>query len=83
MTKSSASPEKPARTGTSFGRDLPRAYSIDSVVEICGLGRTSVYGEIKAGRLVARKCGRRTLVIDEDLQRWLETLPVVSSGHAQ
>jgi hypothetical protein len=72
-----------ARTCKSSAREFPRAYSIDAVVEISGLGRTSVYEEIKAGRLVARKCGRRTLVIDGDLQRWLEALPVLNSGDAQ
>jgi hypothetical protein len=50
------------------------AFSIAEVVQISGLGRTLVFAEIKAGRLVARKCGRRTLILGEDLRRWLSSM---------
>jgi excisionase family DNA binding protein len=51
-----------------------------SIVEACarsGVGRTTIYEMIKTGRLLARKCGRRTLILADDLQRCLEELPAV------
>jgi hypothetical protein len=51
------------------------AHSIAQLVEVSGLGRSFIYEEIKAGRLVARKAGRRTLVLHEDAERWLGSLP--------
>jgi len=41
------------------------------------MGATKAYEEIKAGRLVARKVGRRTIILDEDLKAWLDALPRV------
>jgi hypothetical protein len=38
------------------------------------IGLTTVRGEIKAGRLVARK-GRRTIIAAEDAKAWQERLP--------
>jgi hypothetical protein len=38
---------------------------------------TTVRGEIKAGRLVARKVGRRTIIAAEDAKAWREQLPKV------
>jgi excisionase family DNA binding protein len=51
------------------------AYSIAEVCANTGLGRDTVYGAIRAGRLVARKLGRRTIITDSDLRRFLEDLP--------
>jgi excisionase family DNA binding protein len=47
------------------------AYSIDSVCEILGVGRTRVHTLIAEGRLRAVKVGRRTLVLSEDLRALL------------
>jgi hypothetical protein len=41
------------------------------------IGLTTVRGEIKAGRLVARKVGRRTIIATEDAKAWQEQLPKV------
>lgn len=49
-----------------------------SVAEFCtifSIGRTAVYEEMKAGRLKARKCGRRTLIPRTEAERWLSSLP--------
>ena len=50
------------------------AYSIRQFCTACALGRTFVYEEIKAGRLRARKAGRRTLIDAAEVQRWLSAL---------
>jgi excisionase family DNA binding protein len=54
---------------------LPLARSIEDQAKRVGCGRTTIYGAIKSGALTARKIGRRTVVLDEDLRRWLVTLP--------
>jgi hypothetical protein len=51
------------------------ALSISEVVKASGVGRTLVFAEIKTGRLLARKCGRRTVVLIDDLQDWLRAMP--------
>ncbi|UGY28868.1 helix-turn-helix domain-containing protein [Bradyrhizobium septentrionale] len=54
------------------------AFPIAEVCKRTGLGRTTVYAAIKAGDLVARKYGRRTVVLGDDLARFLQSLPAVS-----
>ena len=56
-----------------------RALRISQVCELTGLGRTSVYAAIKQKRLIARKHGRRTLVLAEDLDTFLRSLAVMPS----
>ena len=42
--------------------------SIRVFCETYGIGRTKVYEEINAGRLKARKAGRRTIIADDDAE---------------
>ena len=51
------------------------ALSIPEAVSITGIGRTSLYASIKGGKLVARKCGKRTIILQSDLINWLNSLP--------
>jgi excisionase family DNA binding protein len=57
----------------------PRPYRVaHSIAEVCaatGLGRDGVYNAINAGRLTARKFGRRTVILDHDLRAFLDALP--------
>jgi hypothetical protein len=39
-----------------------------------------IYEEITAGRLIARKVGRRTIVRRSDALRWLRLLPSLDSN---
>src|SRR5689334_9591729 len=56
------------------------AYSIPETLRRVPVGRSFVYKAIRTGDLVARKCGRRTLILAEDLKRWLENLRPVNDG---
>jgi excisionase family DNA binding protein len=53
------------------------AYSIEDTARLASVGRTALYAEIKAGRLSARKVGRRTIILDRDLRAWLEAAPAL------
>ena len=52
-----------------------RAYRIRDVCRVTGLGRTTVYEAIKSGALIARRYGRCTIVLAEDLVVFLRNLP--------
>jgi hypothetical protein len=56
-------------------RAYQRAMSLRDFCKKYGVGRTKTYGEIKAGRLKARKAGRRTIITDDDAEEWLSNLP--------
>jgi excisionase family DNA binding protein len=58
-------------------RALQRAMSIEQFCERYEIGRTTAYAEIKEGRLRARKCGKRTVIADDDAEDWLQHLPVI------
>jgi excisionase family DNA binding protein len=51
------------------------AYSVNEVCALAGLGRDTVYLNIRLGKLVARKLGRRTIITAEDLRSFLQSLP--------
>jgi hypothetical protein len=55
------------------------AYSIPRLAKLSDLSRSLIYEEINAGRLVARKAGRRTIVRRSDAFRWLRSLPTVGA----
>ena len=56
------------------------AYSVAETMALSGLGRDTIYKAIHAGRLPARKMGRRTIVLASDLQAFLESLPVMDGA---
>ena len=53
----------------------PLGYTIDGAVAASGIGRTKLYDAIRAGKLRAKKCGRRTIILEEDLRAFLAALP--------
>jgi excisionase family DNA binding protein len=57
----------------------PIAMTIPEAVRASGVGRSTIYAELASGRLVARKLGRRTLVMSSELERWLESLPALKA----
>lgn len=62
--------EQPAAVGRG-----QRALSIAEFAQQYGIGRSSTYEELKAGRLRARKIGKRTVIAVDDAEEWLRNLP--------
>jgi hypothetical protein len=61
-------------------QDLTLALSISDVQRETGFGRTFIYGALTLkGGLVARKAGRRTVILRADLERYLESLPKIGA----
>ena len=52
-----------------------------SIAEACtasGVGRSKLYEAIADGRLKARKLGKRTLILQDDLRQFLVDLPTAA-----
>ena len=50
-------------------------HSIPEACSIACAGRTALYEAIRTGALRAVKRGRRTLILEDDLRHWLQSLP--------
>jgi excisionase family DNA binding protein len=55
----------------------PLALTIPEAAKLGGPKRDKAYKEIRAGRLRAVKRGRNTLILVEDLKRYLSALPAI------
>lgn len=55
-------------------RDDRLAFSIPEAARKSASSRSALYEAIKRGDLVARKNGRRTVILTDDLQRWVQGL---------
>jgi hypothetical protein len=53
------------------------AFSIADVLHQTGLGRDRIYKLIGEQKLIARKCGRRTIILAADLEAFLQSLPAI------
>jgi excisionase family DNA binding protein len=50
--------------------------------EAAGIGRSKALDEINAGRLVAKKCGKKILIDREAVDAWFASLPA-ARGYAR
>jgi hypothetical protein len=55
----------------------PVAFSPETFQQAFGIGHSKFYEEIKAGRLVARKLGTRTIILSQDAKAWAQALPPI------
>ncbi len=56
----------------------PLAFTIEGTTQATGLPRTTIYELLGQGKLQARKAGRRTLILAESVQAYLESLPAAT-----
>jgi excisionase family DNA binding protein len=70
-----AHPEQPGRKWFHPSDDPRLVLGVDEFAKAIGVGRTIIFAEIKAGRLRARKFGKRTLIYDQEGRAWFESLP--------
>lgn len=52
----------------------PLAISISKAARHAGIGRSTLYEQIKAGNLASLKIGKRRLIRIADLDAWLQSL---------
>jgi predicted DNA-binding transcriptional regulator AlpA len=53
-----------------------QALSVCDALKATSLGRTKLYREIKLGKISARKIGRKTVFLADEIERYLNALPV-------
>lgn len=54
------------------------SVTIPEAAEMIGIGRSSLYALFKEKKITPRKSGKRTLILVEDLKRYVENLPAAS-----
>jgi excisionase family DNA binding protein len=52
------------------------AFSLADAASTIGVGKSTLHELIATGKLPVRKLGRRSLVLREDLKKYLQGLPV-------
>lgn len=57
-------------------------YRPNEIAASTGFSLRTIQRKIADGELVAHRCGKAVLVYPEDLQRWLDSLPLVVDGDA-
>ena len=51
------------------------AYSVKDIRNLFGIGTTTIYAAMKAGKLRVVKSGNKTLILAADLQQWIDSWP--------
>lgn len=57
---------------------MSKALSVRDAMNTIRIGRTKLYREMKEGRIVARKIGRKTVFLADEVERYLSSLPVAA-----
>jgi excisionase family DNA binding protein len=63
--------------------DDTAALTIDEFCRAYRVCRETCYREVRAGRLLAKKLGRKTLVLKSDAEAWAAALPELRTGARQ
>jgi excisionase family DNA binding protein len=51
------------------------SYTIAEAARALGIGKSTIYLALASGKLSARKCGSRTLLLADELRRYTSSLP--------
>lgn len=57
------------------GQCIAVAVTVEQALQLMGISRSQFYRELAAGRINARKVGKRTIVPMDEIRRWVENLP--------
>ena len=60
----------------------PFALTIQDVVKLCKNGRTTIFAEIKSGRLRSYKLGRTRRITPQAVREWQQALIAESEGQS-
>lgn len=58
----------------------PAVFDIPTFCQWAMVSRSTVFAEIKAGRLIARRIGSKSLIPVENARAWLASLPTIRSA---
>jgi excisionase family DNA binding protein len=58
------------------------AYKIPEAVQVAPVGKTRLYEAINNRALKAHKQGSHTIIMRDDLEAWLRSLPEYEPAHA-
>lgn len=56
------------------------SFSINGAAAACGVSRSTLYALIKDGKLTPRKFGGRTLILADELEAYIRSLPTNGKG---
>jgi excisionase family DNA binding protein len=59
----------------------PLVLSIDEAAKALSIGKTKLYAELAAGRIVGTKLGKRTLIKRENLNEYIANLEAYPSAN--
>jgi hypothetical protein len=57
----------------------PLAYTIPAAVKAAAVSRTELYRAVARKELVIRKRGKRSLILADELRRWVQSLPTANN----
>jgi len=57
------------------------SLSIQEAATLSSIGKTKIYAAINSGELIAKKYGKSTLILKNDLENFLSNLPSYSSDN--
>lgn len=69
----------PLQTTPSATPGVDQLLTVDEVAKLLRLGRSTVYLEIQAGRIPARKARGSSRIRSSDLQAYIESLPALQT----
>lgn len=61
--------------------DDTTALTIDEYCRAYRISRETAYREIRGGRLLARKLGRKTIILRDDARAWAAALPALQTSN--
>ena len=80
QTAETKSRSRPERRTSAAGHPPKLAYRIDAFAEATGISRSTVYAEIRSGRLRAKRRGAHILITAEDAAAYLDGLSDVPAS---